>query len=438
MLSIKDSDKLSIQLKEKLQQLPLNKLAIKYGFMKREPQKISPVRFVLGFFIMVLTGANSLSSFAATIGLMGGFTLSKQAVAKRITENLVNFLKALLAYSLSYTVQFKSEPIYQNLSSKFNRILLHDSTTIQLNANLVDHFPGCKNQSKKPIAILKIQAIYDLLSETFCKFNLSPFTINDQKAGSDIVDILKPGDLVIRDLGYFTLRNFKVINSHGAYFISRLKYGVSIFDSDGKSRLSLLNELSNHGKLDIDIVLGNNEKLPLRLIAIPVSEQIASTRRRKAKRDCRSNPGKEHLALLGWNIFITNIPRSILIEDVIVKLYNCRWRIETIFKSWKSHFNITNVPNASVTRVKSFIFANLIFITLFQTYVFMDFYKRFINQNGKQLSLLKMTRFFKNQIWAIILYAQRFCIIQEQIFYHCRYESRCQRTNHAQMVMDLG
>ncbi len=438
MLSIKYSDKLSIQLKEKLQQLPLNNLATIYGFMKREPQKISPVHFVLGFFIMVLTGANSLSSFAATIGLMGGFTLSKQAVAKRITENLVNFLKALLAYSLSYTVQFKSEPIYQNLSSKFNRILLHDSTSIQLNANLADHFPGCKNQSKKPIAILKIQAIYDLISETFCKFNLSPFTRNDQKAGSDIFDILNPGDLVIRDLGYFTLRNFKVINSHDAYFISRLKYGISIFESDGKTRLNLLNKLSNHCKLDIDIVLGIDEKLPVRLIAIPVSEQIASKRRRSARRDCRSNPGKEHLALLGWNILITNIPRSILIEDVVSKLYKCRWRIETIFKSWKSHFNITNVPNASITRVKSFIFANLIFITLFQTYVFTEFYKHVIKQKGEQLSLLKVTRFFKNQVWAIILYAQKFHMIQEQMAYHCKYESRCQRTNHAQMVMDLG
>lgn len=438
MLYTKDSDKLSIQLKEKLQQLPLNKLATKYGFMKREPQKISPVHFVLGFFIMVLTGANSLSSFATTIGLMGGFTLSKQAVAKRITGNLVNFLKALLAYSLSYTVQFKSEPIYQNLSSKFKRILLHDSTSIQLNAKLADHFPGCKNQSKKPIAILKIQAIYDLMSETFCKFNLSPYTRNDQKAGSDIIDILKPGDLVIRDLGYFTLRNFKIINSHGAYFISRLKYGVSIFESDAKTRLNLLNELSKHGKVDIDIVLGINEKFPVRLIASPVSEQIASTRRRKAKRDCRSNPGKEHLALLGWNIFITNIPRSILLEKSIVKLYNCRWRIEIIFKSWKSHFNIINIPNASVTRVESFIFANLIFITLFQTYVFMEFYKRIIKETGNQLSLLKVTRFFKNQIWAIILYSQKFHIIQEQIEYHCKYESRCQRTNHTQMVMHLG
>jgi DNA-binding transcriptional regulator/RsmH inhibitor MraZ len=195
-----------------------------------------------------------LSSLAAIIGLMGGFTLSKQAVAKRITDYLVNFLKALLAHSLSFSLQFKSEPIYKNLASKFTRILLHDSTSIQVDSKLVEHFPGCKNQSQKPIAILKIQAIYDLLSETFCKFNLSSFTRNDQRASSDIIDILKPGDLVIRDLGYFDLRNFKTIHSKNAYFINRLKFGTAIFKSDSKTRLNLLDELTRYGELDIDIV----------------------------------------------------------------------------------------------------------------------------------------------------------------------------------------
>jgi hypothetical protein len=437
MLTIKDSDKLSIQLREKLYQLPLNHLASKYGFMKRDPQKISPINFLLSLFIMILTGSNSLSSFATTIGLIGGFTLSKQAVAKRITDHLVNFLKALLAHSLSFTIQSESEPLYQNITSKFKRILIHDSTSIKVNSKLSTYFPGSKNQSQKPIAIVKIQAIFDLLSETFCEFSLSPYTRNDQTAGSDIIDILKPDDLVIRDLGYFVLKNLKKIHNKSAYFISRLKYGIALFTSDAKTRLNLLNELKNHSKLDINIFLGVSEKLPARLIAIPVSEQVASMRRRKSRRDCRSNPSKEHLALLGWNIFITNVHCSINKEE-IVKLYNCRWRIETIFKSWKSHFNITNVPDASVIRVRSFIYANLIFITLFQTHVFVELYKRIMKENRKQLSLLKVSRFFKNQIWAIILYAQQFHIIQEQILYQCKYESRCQRTNYTQMIMNLG
>jgi len=438
MLSIKNSDKLAIQLKEKLHQLPLNQLASRHGFMKRDPQKISPIYFLIALFITILTGANSLSSFATTIGLMGGFTLSKQAVAKRITYPLVKFLEALLAHSLSFTIYNKSEPIYQNLASKFNRILLHDSTSIQLDSKLAKHFPGSKNQNHKPIAVLKIQAIFDLLTETFCKFNLSPFSRNDQKASTDIIDIVNPGDLVIRDLGYFVLENFRKIHDKNAYFISRLKYGTAIFKAGGKMRLNLLNELSSNNKIDINVLLGVNEKLSVRLVAIPVSQQVASMRRRKARRANRCNPSKEHLALLGWSIFITTVPPSVLSVEEIVKLYKCRWRIETIFKSWKSHFNIKDVPNASVIRVMTFIYANLVFITLFQTYVFLQFYKQILRENGKQLSLLKITRFFNNQIWAIILYAQQFHRIQEQIFYHCKYESRCQRTNHTQMVMDLG
>ena len=184
--------------------------------------------------------------------------------------------------------------------------------------------------------------------------------------------------------------------------------------------------------------MGNDERLPVRLVAVPVSEQVAEMRRRKAKRDCRSNPGKEHLSLLGWSIFITNVPRSILCEEEIIKLYNCRWRIEIIFKSWKSHFNIKDIPNASVIRVKSFIYANLIFITLFQTHVFAELYKRILKEKGKQLSLLKITRFFSNQIWAIVLYAQQYHRILEQMFYHCKYEPRCQRTNYTQLVLTLG
>ena len=41
-----------------------------------------------------------------------------------------------------------------------------------------------------------------------------------------------------------------------------------------------------------------------------VSEQVAAERRRKAKKDRRNNPRKHHLALLGWNIFTTNVDRQ--------------------------------------------------------------------------------------------------------------------------------
>jgi hypothetical protein len=70
---------------------------------------------------------------------------------------------------------------------------------------LAPDFPGAANQGNKKQATLKIQVIYDLLSETFAHFSLSGFTRTDQAASADVLTVAQAGDLVLRDLGYFVL-----------------------------------------------------------------------------------------------------------------------------------------------------------------------------------------------------------------------------------------
>ena len=438
-LPLKQADKLALKLKDKLQLVNLNHLAIESGFVKRKPRKITPLNILLGLFIMILTGGNSLSTFAITIGLISSCRLSKQAVDKRIKTPLVQFLESVLAWALSHSAQ-KCESLYENLSTKFKRILIQDSTSIQIDSELAKYFPGNKNASGKKFAIMKIQALFDILNERFVDFGISAFTKNDQKASRDILDIVRSGDLIIRDLGYFVLSVLKAIQLKGAFFISRLKHGVSIFELDGKTPFNLVEKLKKYGRLDIDVIVGAKEKLVVRLVAIPVPEEVAAERRRKARRnrDRRLNPSKEHLTLLGWNIFIMNIDRDTLDADQIAELYGCRWRIETIFKSWKSHFNLTNVPKASECRVKAYVYSTLIFVTLFQAYVFVRMYKKIYEESAKQLSLLKVCRFFKEQVWAIILFFNDPEILEDQISYHCTYESRKDRINYMQKISFLS
>lgn len=436
MLSLKKADQLCVKLKQKLQLLSINQLAIQAGFVRRKPIKIKPLNFLLGMFITTLTGANSLSLFASTLGLLGCCRISKQAIDKRMKQPLVQFLELVLAKVISYNeVRLKYK---QSLRAIFNRIIVQDSTSIQLDSKLAQYFPGSNNQHHQKTAIVKIQAFFDLLTEQFCHLSFSPYTINDQKASVDIVDTIRAGDLIIRDLGYFVLSVLNQIKQAGAYFLSRLKYNVSIYELDGQTKIDLLKRLRKFGSLDIDVIIGAEEKLVARLIAIPVSEQVAAQRRRKAKRDRRNNPSKHHLALLGWNIFITNVDGKQLDVQQIVKLYGCRWRIEIIFKSWKSHFNLENVPKASLVRVVSYIYAMLIFITIFQTHIYINLYNKMINSNSNQLSLFKLSKFVQHQIWAIILFFNNPEIITEQIFYHCRYEKRNDRLNYLQKISELG
>jgi len=93
--------------------------------------------------------------------------------------------------------------------------------------------------------------------------------------------------------------------------------------------------------LDVDMCMGAQHKVPVRLVARRLPESVAAERRRKAKnnRDRRCKPNKEALMLLGWEIFITNVSRTIWSIENVCKIYGIRWRIEVIFKSWKNILN---------------------------------------------------------------------------------------------------
>jgi len=354
MLTLKQADRLAVQFKEKLQNLSPDKLARQSRFVRRTPRKITPINFLIGFFITVLTGANALSALAATIGLLCGCKISKQAIDKRLQASALKFLELVLAAALASTAKVQRQPAYSQALKPFKRVLVQDSTNIALDPKLAEHFPGSRNQTSKKRAMLKIQTVIDLIAEQFCHFELTAFIKNDQKASPMILQILNAGDLIIRDLGYFA-----------------------------------------------------------------------------------------HLELLGWEIFITNVERDVFTAERIAEIYALRWRIEIVFKSWKSHFSLTHVPRASAIRVQSYIYAMLIFVAMFQTYMYVQMYQTHYQKNSQQLSLLKLARFFKEHIWALILFFQTPEELTpqkllEQIVYHCVYETRTDRRNYTEKVAALS
>lgn len=166
------------------------------------------------------------------------------------------------------------------------------------------------------------------------------------------------------------------------------------------------------------------------MIAIPVEQTVAAERRRKSKRnrDRRCNPSKESLYLLGWELFITNVSEEkIKIKD-IAELYFIRWRIETIFKCWKSYFRIIDVPNDSnKIRLESYIYSMLIFIMIFQAHYYSNYSLMIQKKRNKkdevQISMIKMMQYIVSNISQICLsiYCNRtlnkllknkYCIIQ--------------------------
>jgi hypothetical protein len=439
MLSLIKDQQSRLRLEKKLQLLGINELAIRSGFLKRQPKKIDPSGLLVSFLTMIIGKNNSLSSIAVTLGMLRKKRISKQAVDKRINVFWVDFLRAFLERSLSYYVQIKRTFTDGSALSVFNRVLIQDSTSIALAPKLIKQFPGTKNGTGRSTAMMKIQSVFNLLTERFILFDISPFSKNDQSASCDILNRIQPGDLVIRDLGYFVLDVFKKFHSLNAYFLSRLKHGILVFDQDGKTRFDLVRRLRKDSLLDALVCFGKKEKFSARLITIPVTDEVAASRRRKARRnrDRRMNPSKDHLFLMGWDIFITNVDCRMLSSEQIVKLYRLRWRIEILFKSWKSHFHIMNVPKASVKRVLAYVYATLIFIVLFQALVYIRLQNDLL-KNKNQLSLFKLSKFVKEQSWAIMSFFLEPNRLDEQILYHCIYEPRKNRLNYNQLMLALS
>lgn len=189
--------------------------------------------------------------------------------------------------------------------------------------------------------------------------------------------------------------------------------------------------------------MGTTHKLPVRLVAQVLPQDIAAKRRRKAKtnRDRRCKPSKASLTLLGWEIFITNVPREIGSPKNVCEIYGLRWRIETIFKSWKSNFQLTEVPKANALRVKAYIYSALIVVTLFHALIFKKVVARIKNVSNRYVSLLKLSKFFKEQLWIMALSLQNvnsFKNLINQMIYHSCYEKRQNRLCYHEVLSSLS
>ena len=317
--------------------------------------------------------------------------------------------------------------------------MLQDSTNLSLPQKLKVFFPGARNQSGKTSASVRLQTTYNALTETFVSFWLTAFGCNDQCASPSILDIIQNGDLVIRDLGYSSLRVFRSIGEKEAFYLSRYFHSIALFYPNGK-RFDLLGSLKKHGTLDEWLLAGAEEKLSVRVVAIPVPETIAGERRRKLlhSRDKRTIPDPTHLALLGWEIFLTNVLQKTWDAETVGRIYGVRWRIEIIFKSWKSHFKIDAFDDPTPMEVELLIYGRLIYITLFQTCFFTVLARFAYQTTGKHLSVLKTADFFSQRMLPALLTGSDYTLILQQILKHCTYEKRDKRANYGQIFQLLA
>lgn len=420
------------QVRSSLAALDCQKLARQSGFLLRSPRKIPILDLVLALAALAAESALSLERIAAVVGLAARTTYSKQAFHKRLRPHLEQFLAQVAATLFG---QFALPLKNLGCLSSFGRVLLHDSTVEPLPQKLASAFPGPRNGRRRSYASLKIQFICDLLSSQVLHLSLSGFTRNDQCASPDLLPLLKAGDLIIRDLGYFVLNVLEQISLAHAFFLSRYRHGVSLFDPQTGQPLDLVAKLRKDQYWDGPVLLGQ-QKFAVRLVAQPVPEAVANERRRKARsnRDRRLNPSAEHLFLLGWNIFVTNVPASVWPCKVLAPVYRLRWRIEIIFKAWKSHLGLRRLNCRSANLLRLSVMTKLLFcIAVYRLCESIEL----LGQFPQHLSLLRLARILgESSCWfaAIVLGLTLPQWLQWHLQHHAFYEKRKDRKNFYEIL----
>jgi len=410
--------------------------------MKRKPKKIDPFEFLTLVCIMSVTGSPSFNNIAAKYACNYQCSASKQAFSKRTRKECVDFFKSVLA--LIIKTKLSETAIKEvKLIDRYKRVVIQDSTIIRLPLRLFDIFSGVKNATTS-VCNARIQGVFDLISGTFIQFSIDSYSRNDLVAASGLE--LCPGDLVLRDRGYFIMDEIQRQIDSKADCIYRYKTGTTLLNLFTGEKIDLYKLLKRNNQLDMEVRLNNESGTKVRIIAVPVSEEIASQRRAKAKRDaCGHNPSENVLVLMGWTIYITTITKECSGFQQIHKIYSLRWRIEIIFKSWKSYVGFAKCHDISESQLRTLLIARLIMIVIFVHCVYSPCFNMIRKEHKRDLSLLKLFNFLTQNLGilvSIIAFSLRLPqnsrenqIAKTTLIKYCTYDIRL-RANFIKLLMN--
>jgi hypothetical protein len=355
------------------------------GFVERSTAQLDGPIFaqttVFGWMDTPEASYPQLRHVAASLGV----SVSSQAVEQRFGVESAALLRELLQEAVGEVLA--SEASAPELLSRFNGVYVQDGTIISLPPELRDEWRGCGGSTPEAgQSSLRVQVRIDLAQGGM----QGPWLQEGraaERSGEAHEAPLPAGCLYNVDGGYFTLTEMRAHGKAGCYWVTSANAGTLLIDKRGQcwDLVSFLGAQTGE-EVDVQVVLGKRERLPVRLIARRVSPEQAQRRRKSANREIdvkakgvqrpnerkrragdkrkrprkRTKTGKARLQLLGWTILITNVPQQMLSLDEALVLARCRWQIELCWKLWKQVGKVDTWRSAKPYRILTELYAKLL------------------------------------------------------------------------------
>ncbi len=369
------------------------------GFVRRTSKitgKVFLALVTLGAWSIAKTSLAQLAAKGAHLPIP--VDLTPEALHQRMTWRAVAFLRALLQRAFA-KLQTGTTVCDVELFAPFTAVHIADSTGFELPPALKELFPGSGGGASAAGA--KIQLVWEYLSHSFAHLAVVAGTTPDNKYIDTVVKVAQRGALFLFDLGYFKLKALAQIAEAEAYFLTRLNHQTALSEAvAGRLRrveLTRRLHVESRSLVEHPVSLGAYERVAVRLIAARVPEAVVNERRRKARQAARKRgytPSHAHLALLAWNLFITNVPGTVWTPASVCKAYSLRWQVELVFKSWKSDLHLATLPTKTPEPTLCYLYGRLLLIVL--TYALCPALRTALwTRQRRELSFLKLVRYLQ-------------------------------------------
>ena len=327
----------------------------------------------------------SLSQASTRVKDKINVSISKQGIDNRFNKGSVAFVKSIFKDCLENEFH---KVIVPDFFAAFNRVLVKDATRFVVPERLKEYLKGTGSK-----AGVGIQYEYDIKNGRTTDLTITDAKRCDLIDAKETISKVLPGDLIIRDLGYFILSLFSEIKKKKAFFLSRLNVKCYVFKEHEETAISF-KELhsqmtqTKNSLVELSVTVGSKERLPVRLIVQLVPDEIYEQRIRKIEKENSKKGFKTsdyYKMRCKFNLFITNAEEKDLPKEAVYKAYKIRWQIELMFKHWKSTCKIHNLQPMKYERFICLLHAKLILIII-NLQVIRNFQGYYFQSENKLLS----------------------------------------------------
>ena len=346
----------SIPIRQHLRKLfppkTLNALARQSGAVKRA-RKVDPVKLFWSVVLGFGSGrTRTLAGLRREYERAAGQRIEESSFFNRFNAGFAKMLRLAFAHALS--VAAGTERALQGALAAFEDVLVADSTVVRLHELLGRSFPACRTNHTK--AALKLHTIISVKTAGCRSVKITSERQHDGpvlRAGTWVRD-----RLLIFDLGYYRYQLFACIERNGGFFLSRMKSHCN--------PVIVANKRTHRGRARPvvgerlqDVISG------LQRGFLDVIVEVSFPRRRYAGKVHRD---RQRLRVVGvrdeqsrqHHLYVTNVPVEKLAAEDIRRTYAARWQVELLFKEWKQHYRLEQLPSSRRDVVEALIFATLL------------------------------------------------------------------------------